>query len=444
MKKFLALLVAAVLIVSTVGVLTAFAGCSISGDSKVYAGSTYEYKGKASYTGSSLLATVSGLGQTGTLAADNGTKMGDVSLSASASISVKIPSDAAPGKTYTITLSGSYSVDADGSEHSFNETKTITVIAKPASTPRPASTSKPSSSHSGSSGSQSTQAPAMPTPAPTGWALAAIEVPAIAQGAEYDMQMTNDTTVPASVLASLKEKQGVLKVDFGAYSCTIDGAALSALPEGLTGIDLGLTMDKDGALSTAAGGADAYQLHFKHSGALPGRFTYRFKAEQNLPGDVVYLYYYYNESGVVEGKQQCIVDGEGYVTVEIYHCSSYFISNTLIEGAAGILTQPTPEPTATPEPTPAPTVTPEAQPAQNDGLAVSALSPMEQWFGIPYAPLIVALVAAALIGMLLTMVFTRSGLFRRRPKAAAADSLFAPEVPDDAGESDDSPEDDLE
>jgi hypothetical protein len=250
----------------------------------------------------------------------------------------------------------------------------------------------------------------------------------MAQGGQYDMQTPGDPTVPASVLASLKEKQGVLSVDFGTYSCTINGAALGTLPEGLTGINLGMTMEKDETLSAAAGGQDVYQLHFAHAGALPGRFTFRFKAEQHSPGDIVYLYYYYGESGVTEGVQQCVVDDEGYISVEIYHCSSYFMSNTLIEGAAGIVVQPEPEPTETAQPTASPTPTPAAQ---NGDLAASASGPAAQWFGVPYAPLIAALVAAALVSMLLTMLFTRSGLFKRRPKTAPEGVEPTEDMPDD-------------
>ncbi len=410
MKRFFAMLFAAVLIVSMFGVVTVFAGCSISGSSEVYAGSTYKYTGKASYDGYSLLGTISGLDKTEILMDDNGSSMDAVSLSASASISVKIPSDAAVGTTYTITLSGSYD---NGSSNNFSTTKTITVVQKPVSTPRPATS-------------------ATATPEPTGWALAAIDVPAMEQGGQYTMQMSDDTVVPGTVLTSLKEKQGVLSVDFGTYTCTIDGAALGQIPEDFAGVDLGLTMEKDDALSTAAGGSDIYQLHFKHSGALPGRFTFRFKAEQSSPGDTVYLYYYYDASGVVEAKQACVVDDEGYITVNIYHCSSYFISSALIDGAAGVVMQPEPvaepEPTVEMQPTEVPAATPQAEvndtaEVTND-LTVSALNPIEQWFGIPYAPLIAALAAAMLLAMLLTMLFTRSGLFRRRPKAAAADTYF--------------------
>jgi hypothetical protein len=88
------------------------------------------------------------------------------------------------------------------------------------------------------------------------------------------------------------------------------------------------------------------------------------------------------------------------------------------------------------EPTQAPVATPQAEvskPAEiteDSNLTVSAISPVEQWFGVPYAPLIAALAAAVLLSMLLTMLFTRSGLFKRRPKAAETAGYFAPDLED--------------
>jgi hypothetical protein len=418
MKKFIALLAAAVLIVSTVGVMTAFAGCSISGNSEVYAGKTYTYKVKVSANGVFLMGNVvcGGVFSGSTVQFDAGSGgSSNQSLSTTATITVTVSSSAKAGDTGTISISnGSYSYYDDGGniqETGLSGSKTVTVVTKPTSTSHPAT----SSGHS--------TAPATPTPAPTGWALAGIDVPALAQGGTYNLDITDDSTVPAGVLMSLKEKQGVLNVNFGAYTCIIDGASLGTIPEDLGGINLAMSLDTDEVLSQTLGGADIYQLHFAYEGELPGKFTYRFPAMANQPGDTVYLYYYYDKSGVVEGKQACVVDTDGYITVSIYHCSTYFISGTLIEGAAGIIAQP--EPVATPEPTVEPTQTPVATPqaeiskpvAINDGLAVSASGPVERWFGVPYAPLIVALVAAALLSMLLTMLFTRSGLFRRKPKA---------------------------
>ncbi len=399
MKKFIALLLAAVLIVSMIGVVTAFAGCSISGDGSVYPGQKVTYTGKASYSAYSLVAKIEGFGKYDVINEENNT-MSLATLSGRAKISVTIPSDAPIGTTYTISFSGQYD---NGSSVDFGTSKTITVVQKPKPTPKPD---------------------------PTGWELAENAMIDMAAGGSYDLEIT-DTKVPDGVLKSLKEKQAMLNVNFGSYSCSINGAELGTIPDDLKSIDLGLTMEKDEAFSAAVGGADAYQLHFAHQGALPGRITYKFKADLSSPGDIVYLYYYYGESGVTEAVQECVVDAEGFITVSIYHCSSYFISKTLIEGAAGIIVQPTPEATPTPELTPTPEATPTATPEgvvkpadQANGLTVSASGPVGSWFGIPYAPLIAAMAAAALVAMLLTMMATRSGLFRKRVRVREASAGY--------------------
>ncbi|MDD5018428.1 MAG: hypothetical protein PHO15_10045, partial [Eubacteriales bacterium] len=108
MKKIITLLIVMVLIVSTVGIVTAFAGASISGSGEVQAGKSYTYTGQASYSAGDLLGKIEGLGQTATFN-DNASGLLNESLSGSASITVSIPSSAKPGDTYTITLSGSYS-----------------------------------------------------------------------------------------------------------------------------------------------------------------------------------------------------------------------------------------------------------------------------------------------------------------------------------------------
>ncbi len=313
MKKFFALLLVAVLIVSTIGVLTAFAGCGIDGKTKVYAGSTYKYTGKVSYTGVCLVSKLEGLGQTTQINKDSSDGQNG-SLSTSGSISVKIPSDAPLGMTYKITLSGQYSVYNSESalvKKSFSTSKTIEVVKKPVSTPKP-------------------------TTAPTAWELAEDDVEALAQGGTYNMEITDDTKIPASLLALIKEKQVELTINFGNYTCTIDSASLGNLPEDQGDIDLGMSLDSDETLSAALGGADIYQLHFSHNGGFPGKFTYRFHAMASQPGDILYLYYYYDQSGICEGKASAVVDEDGYAAFTIYHCSSYFVSGDIIEDASGL------------------------------------------------------------------------------------------------------------
>ena len=70
------------------------------------------------------------------------------------------------------------------------------------------------------------------------------------------------------------------------------------------------------------------------SGALPCPLIYKVKVEGYSAGDELYLYYKYDSSGVIEAKQKVVVDAEGYITFQIYHCSSYVLTDEVIEGAA--------------------------------------------------------------------------------------------------------------
>ncbi len=203
--------------------------------------------------------------------------------------------------------------------------------------------------------------------------------------------------------------------------------------------------DKDESLSAAAGGKDAYQLHFAHSGQLPGKLSYTFKAENNKPGDALYLYYYYSQPGVCEGVQLAVVDSNGYVTFDIYHCSSYFVSAETIEGAAGInfaagteeslALREAEESLAEAEESRAQlqaqledaqnsleklqaeidTHRSDAAPEENP-LTAQVFGPVENLFGVPYGSLIAALLGAALAAMFLTMLICRVGIFKKNER----------------------------
>ncbi len=123
---------------------------------------------------------------------------------------------------------------------------------------------------------------------------------------------------------------------------------IHSLSEALSSIDIGMTMEKDAAVSAACGGS-AYELRFNHHGSLPGTFVFRVNAEGASPGDTVYLYYLNEETGTFEGVHAAVVDGEGYVSLYISHCSSYYITDTIIESAENSFATPAPAVTAAPE-----------------------------------------------------------------------------------------------
>jgi len=155
-----------------------------------------------------------------------------------------------------------------------------------------------------------------------------------------------NTKMPADVLKALKACHGILEIDFGDYICQIDSSQLNDSLSDFAVLDLGVNMVKDLQLSKAAGDKDIYQLHFNYHGELPGIISYKFKAVHSQPGETLFMYYLYSQAGIIEGMQSAVVDENGNVTFSFYHCSSYFVSSTIIQGSFNCFTQPTERNTA--------------------------------------------------------------------------------------------------
>ena len=397
MKKFIFFAIAVVLIGSIIPLGTAFAGSasiSISGPKSVEAGKTYTYTITLSGTDVSS-AMVTSISTSGVFSGSGsrceiGSGGENTSGSKSVDVSVTVSSSANPGDTGTISASGQFgywnedmtdvltgsmskSLSATVAEPTPDPTPTPTTApttapttqptaaptattaptatVKPTTTPKPTATSatkptntpKPTATPSATatattepSASPSASATIEPTPTPEKpleWPDVEEMVDGLEDGGTLSVNMEGKTEIPASVLSQLKDKGGILEIDFGDYSCTIDGRMLNELPEDLSTLDLSVRMVKDESLSQKADGFDVYQLNFSHHGELPGVLTYTFFASENAPGDTLYLYYSYEQAGIIEGMQAAVVDSDGYVTFEIYHCSSYFVSDTIIDGA---------------------------------------------------------------------------------------------------------------
>lgn len=348
-------------------------------------------------------------------------------ITATAKINVKVSSTAKPNDIGTITVSYEIGKD-DASETKGTESKQYKVVAKSTSTPKPAANSQPKAAA-----------------APTEWDIAEQSVTKIQSEGDISIDIKEDPMVPANVLGALREKKCTLTLNFGSYTCTIDGKSLGALGDNQKPIDLSMKMQRDDKFSDAVGGGDAYQLHFAHKGPFPGKFTYSFKAEGSSPGDLLYLYYYYNQSGVVQGMQSAVVGDDGYVSFDIYHCSSYFVAKSPVEGAMGAdfaidakysqqlaeakaasaelesqLTEANAALAAAEaaQPESAEPGQPEANPNTADPamLGASAMAPIEKLFGVPYGALIAGMLGVAMLSVLLTMVFCRAGIFKKREK----------------------------
>lgn len=414
MKRFIAVLVVAMLLVSMIGIMTASAASakvSFSGPKEVQAGKTYTISYTLKVSGAAAAnanISVGGVFET-VSGGDNlfhDTVPNNTSKSYKGSVKVKVASGAQPGDKGTISVSGGYSfVDEAYNESSGGVSGgySATVVTQLSSTPKP----------------ETEGGEPKATREPSEWEKLADSVGQMPEGDKLMVDITGSTKIPASLLSALKEKQGILELNFGSYSCLINGASLN-IAEDLKELDLSLSMEKDEALSAVSGGQDVYQLHFAHSGQLPGPITYRIKAEGSNPGDTLYLYYYYGQAGVLEGKQIAVVDEEGYVNFTIVHCSSYVVTGGLIEGAMGALNAENPEKDQLIASLEARVIELETELAAAKEAAADVETPVVAeapaqpvQTGLPIEVLVAVSLGAVLIAVFITMLACKAGPFKR-------------------------------
>ena len=84
--------------------------------------------------------------------------------------------------------------------------------------------------------------------------------------------------------------------------------------------------------------------------------------------------------------QSAVVDEDGYVSFEIYHCSSYFVSDTIVEDAMNNFTKDTP------------------MEVSNEPIAPN---------GIPVWILIICILCTAALSIAGTMYFSKTGFFKK-------------------------------
>lgn len=392
MRKLSILLFAAIVLISSLSISAALAASrvdvSIKGPQDVKPGVTYEYTYEITMTDAYELhakvscdnASISG---SKTPYFENEDELfANTNKTITGNISVTIPTEAAHGDKFTIYIKGNYDFSVAGipsgttPEINYSYPLTVSVPEQPTSaptpvpapvqtseptpvpapattptpttaptpTPEPRKTDKPINTASPAATVSSTPAPSpsaaashssadSPKPAetPAKWNALSAELDRLDKGGTLNISLSEAESLPASTLKALKAKQATLNIDFGGYSCTIDGAKLGTLSDDSSVCQLAVSLEKDAAISNAADGHDIYQLHFAQTGEMPGRFTYRFAASENEPGDTLYLYCYHALSGVAEYKQSAVVDESGNASFDIYEGLSYFVTASLIE-----------------------------------------------------------------------------------------------------------------
>jgi hypothetical protein len=348
MKRFTALLIVVLTIVLGAGMLTALAAsasAAISGPDSVAAGGTYTYTYQLNVSAAcaaNLNVTVGGVFEkvSGGDGLFHDSIPDNTSASYTGTVTVKVKADAAPGDKGTISASGAYSyLDEAYNESSGPISKsfsaTVTATSSPSATVTPPAATKTPKPSTAATSTPSATATLTPTPGLAGWTTALDDVNAMAQGGTVTVTLPENAQLPAELLAVLKAKSGRLIVDFGSYICIIDGQTLGGAAD--MPLNLTLLMDKDAALSVAAGGADVFQLHFAHEGELPGPVIVSLEAAGYSPGDTLYLYYYYASSGATEFRQSATVGEDGRINFVIYHCSAYYVTASAPDTAAGVV-----------------------------------------------------------------------------------------------------------
>jgi hypothetical protein len=307
-------------------------------------------------------------------------------------VTVKVKADAAPGDKGTISASGAYSyLDEAYNESSGPISKsfsaTVAATSSPSATvtpPAATKTPKPSAAATPAPSASATLT-ASPSPGLAGWTSALDDANAMAEGGTVTVTLPENAQLPAELLAVLKAKGGRLIVDFGSYICIIDGQTLGSAA-GMP-LDLTLSIDKDAALSAAAGGTDVFQLHFAHEGELPGPVIVSLEAAGYSPGDTLYLYYYYASSGAVEFRQSATVGEDGRINFVIYHCSAYYVTASAPDTAAGVVA-----------PVAAPTLASTPAATQEGSVAAAVPGAGSSADGYSLTALLLTAVAALIVG----------------------------------------------
>jgi hypothetical protein len=412
MKRFLIFLAAAILIIFSAGMITAFAfSCSVTieGDRQVAADTAYTYTITVSVEDAGTV--IADIDCSGVFIKESGDSMiewSEVSNSSgvvyTGSFTVRVTSAAKPGETGTVSVNGSvvsYINDKyDTDEKDFSGSLTAEVEANGTA------------------------------PEPSEWDAALKAVQSMKAGDALSLEITKSAAIPAEVLSALKEKQGTLTLGFAGYSCVIDGATLTGIPGKIAATDVTMSMKKEKALSSAANEQDTYQLNFAHEGQLPGRFRFLFKAAESSPGDVLYLYRYYSGSGVLEGIGASAVDADGLAAFDIYYSSGYVVSDSVIEGAAGSLGSGSvlaEQLQAQLEDAYAANVELESQLEDADAAAALQAAHYQDMVSLPPAVFIAAVAGALLIAVILTIILCKKGLSPPKKTKAAKDTVTVKE-----------------
>ena len=140
----------------------------------------------------------------------------------------------------------------------------------------------------------------------------------------FDAAKTAQTDVTVSVRDARTQQL--------AYSWTFKGEDLAKSTVPVTNVNIAMSVHSAAEMpqvSTAAPGHDGVVLSFEHSGPLPAVASVRISVAGKgyQPGQTLYFYYFNPVTQQIEqlDSNAYTVDADGYVTVQISHCSNYVL-----------------------------------------------------------------------------------------------------------------------
>lgn len=174
--------------------------------------------------------------------------------------------------------------------------------------------------------------------------LEAIE--ALKEMEKVEVQVSTNVTIAGSVLSELKDGQHDFTINVEnedgnlLYSWNVE-SILNVVNEWKTGIDIGADVEQiTDLLSEIQHTGAVTTISFEHNGILPGKTNVQLFVGNKFNSEEKVFYYYHNlEKNMFEKVGEYVVDENGYVSVEMEHCSDYILTDKELSQSISIDTE---------------------------------------------------------------------------------------------------------
>lgn len=153
---------------------------------------------------------------------------------------------------------------------------------------------------------------------------------------EYDIIINSDSKITKEQLNQIKNSKKTIRFNYFdenkklIYSWAINGSEIKDDKEFNTSISFTTEFEKE--INKLSNYANGLYVNFKHTGDLPEGTKVKLFVGNKFDNDNLVNMYYYNGS---EGKLDFIKDNikvvDGYIELDVNHCSEYFLTMSKIE-----------------------------------------------------------------------------------------------------------------